>query len=232
MKNTSDVLREHLQVLGDLQLLRQERAALQQERALLHGKQVTLLAEHEDLRQDHAALLHKHEALLQVHESMQKQHETLRTDHAGLVKDQRDLEAAHGSLKKSYLGVRQELHNLQELNDRLREDHLRLQDTKESLLDDIDEMATMNHQMAQRLNDIIEEWQRTQEDTKHHVQSLVLRTANEKERALMEAQEKYDRLMEERNAMEEQLAITKKEYQRVHKSGKGMSYESPERQKK
>ncbi|XP_045133350.1 trichohyalin-like [Portunus trituberculatus] len=211
----SDVLRENLQVLGDLQVLRQERAALQQERALLHDEQATLLAKHEDLHQEHVALLHQHEALLQVHETLQRQHETLQTDHAGLAKDQRDLGAAHGSLKRSFRDVQQELHGLREQHNSLRQDHLRLQDVKESLLDDVDEMAAINHQMAERINNIMEEWQRTEEEKKHHAQSLLLRADQEKKWALTEAQEKYDMLMKEKKAVEDELTYTKKEYEQA-----------------
>ncbi|MPC08350.1 hypothetical protein E2C01_000936 [Portunus trituberculatus] len=174
----SDVLREHLQVLGDLQLLRQESA-------LLHENQVTLLAEHEDLHQEHVALL-------QVHETLQRQHETLQTDHAGLAKEQ------HNSLGQ---------------------DHLRLQDIKESLHDDLDEMTSINHQMAKGIKNLKEEWQRTEEEKKH-VQSLLLRAAHEKKWALIEAQEKYDMLVKEKNAVEDELAFRKKEYERAQEEKK------------
>ncbi|MPC76549.1 hypothetical protein E2C01_070964 [Portunus trituberculatus] len=87
----------------------------------------------------------------------------------------------------------------------------------------MDEMASINHQMAEELKDIIEECRRTQEKTKHQAQSLVLRTAHEKERALIEDQGKYDRLIEEKNAMEEQLAVTKKEYERLQEEKKNLA---------
>ncbi|XP_045116813.1 myosin-6-like [Portunus trituberculatus] len=192
----SDVLGEHLS-------------------ALLRQEQLTLHHQHEDLRQEHAALLDKHAALLEEHESLQGVHETLRTVHAGLVKDQRDLEAAQGGLKKSYRSVRRELHSLRQQHDSLRQDHLRLQAIKESLLDDVDEMAGLNHQMVEAVSVIRDDWKKTEEARKHLMESLLLKTAMDKRRALTEAEEKYGRLMEEKNALEEELIEAKKNYRQA-----------------
>ncbi|XP_063847648.1 golgin subfamily A member 6-like protein 4 [Scylla paramamosain] len=221
-RENSDVLGELLQVLGALQTLRQERAALHQENAFLHQKQETLRQEHEALHQEHAALLHKHAALLQEQKALQVAHETLQTEYAGLAKDQQDLEAAHGSLKEGYQAVRHELHSLQQTHTSLRQDHLRLQDERKSLQGDMAKMAGTKQQLVTAVEAMRKEWHRTEEMKKRQVESLLSLAAENKDRAMKEAEEKYRMLLEERNSIKEELSQVKKGYEQVHEEKTGL----------
>ena len=213
----SDVLREHLQVLGDLQKLQQQRDALQQERALLQAQQASLRRDNEALHLEHEALLTKHAALLQEHAALRQAHEALHTDAAGLAKDQQALQATHASLQGSCRAVRHRLHGTRLRHASLRQDHLRLLAERDGLLQDVDSAVEMNQRVISAVEETWQSWLEERRARKRYDAALLSRAAEEKERALTQALEGYGMLLEERNRLRNGLAQLKTEYESVLK---------------